>query len=181
MIEGMHAPDRNRHGIVIPPHPAKITPAKLAFYSKKAFTDRHHLYFPRVSFREHSKLAFEFREHHTNSVWLPRFQHDKLHLRYDPLVRKYPDYLVPPEDVMATFMDEVGLLDELGVCMSAVNMIDEAIYEGRVKHIDEALENRESRIGRAAEIVQETQRFEIVAPWIARPAIESAAVMLNAA
>ncbi len=179
MIEGIHAPDRNRHGIVIPPTPAKVTPTKLAFYQKKAISDRHHLYFPKVSFRDNGSLASEFREHHTNSVWLPRFQHDRLHKRYDPLVRRFPDALMPARDVMVTFLDEVKLLDELGVCVSAIQMIDEAIYEGRVIHVNQALENRESRLGRVGEIVEHSQRFEIVTPWIAQPALLSAGVVLT--
>lgn|GEM_PF-6693273 len=174
MIEGLRAPEKNRHGLVIPPDPARITPAREEYYRHRIVPDRHHIYFPRVVFKEAGSLPFDFREHRFNSIWLPRFQHDRLHKRYSPLVYKYPDYMMPPGDVMATFLDEAHLLDELDVCVKAVDMIDEALYDGRVKHVNHTLDNREQRLQVIETVVSLVPDFEIVTPFIARTALAGA-------
>lgn len=168
----MKAPAKNRHGLVIPPDPAKITQARELYYGKKVMPDRHHLYFPRVVFRGIGSLAFEFREHRFNSIWLPRFQHEKLHRRYDAMVMRHPDYLVPSDDVMATFLDEAHLLDELDVCVKAIDMIDEALYEGKVTNETAVLENRDYRLGVVRDVVDMMPRFEIVTPLMTRAAMQ---------
>ncbi len=181
MNEALRAPARNRHGLVIPPDPANITPSRLALQPRRCFIDRHHLYYPRFAFREAGALAFEFREHRFNQVWLPRFQHDKLHRRYNHLIEKQPDYFVPQGDVMATFLDEAYLLDELDVCVKAIDMIDEALYEGRVKHMNSALEHREQRLHIVEEVITQVPHFEVVTQYIARTALQNAARLLEAA
>ena len=171
----LRAPERNRHGLVIPPDPATVTQARIEYYGKRARPDRHHLYFPKTAFKEAGTLATEFREHRFNSIWLPRFQHDKLHRKHDPFVRKYPGSLIPDEDVMATFLDEAHILDELKVCVKAIDMIDEALYEGRVKHYGRTFEKRQHKVETAVGAMACIPRFEIVTSRIAQMVIADVA------
>lgn len=178
MNEALRAPARNRHGLVIPPDPATITPERRQKYTKACFISRHHLYYPDKTFRSAGSLATEFMGHKFNHVWLPRFQHNKWHRRYDPFILKNRTYLIPDDDVMETFLDEAHLLDELNVCVRAIDMIDEALYEGRVTHRNSTVHKRESKLTTVEEVVNKASRFEIVTPFIARTVLQDAARIL---
>src|SRR5690606_24480240 len=120
------------------------------------------------------------REHRFNSIWLPRFQHERLHRRYDPLVREYPDYFIPNKDVMVAFLDEAELLEDLGVNIRAVDMMDEAIYEGRVKKIDQTLENRDARIQKVSEYMKRMHEVTVIPRYVKLPYIEMGRTCLGA-
>ena len=169
---GMKAPAKNKNGLVIPPNPARITVERAQSLRDKSLPDRHHIYFPRVSFLENGELAYRFREHQFNSVWLPRFQHERIHRGYDPLVRKFPDYLIPSDDVMATFLDEAEILEGLGVNVRAVDMIGNALYEGRVKHIQKTLEHKDERIQNVCDHMRRIGSIAIIPRHIRQPYIE---------
>lgn len=116
--------------------------------------DRHHLYWPRTLYIP-SKLAKEFREHRFNSIWLLRSDHDSIHHRFDGVP-------IPSEDVMSTYLDEARLLDKLGVCVAALEMIDTAIYEGRVRYHRSVEENRESKLRTIDHHMKLVNGFEIL-------------------
>lgn len=179
MYRGKKAPAKTRHGLVIPPDPAHITPERAQYYGEKSKPDRHHVYFPRVAFEKAGELAMEFREHRFNSIWLPRFQHERLHRRYDRLARKHPTYMLPEGDVMTTFLDEAKLLDELDVCVQAVDMIDAALYEGRVRHVEKTMENRDLRIDTIGAIVELSSKFEVLPDYVAKTALRGASDYLE--
>jgi hypothetical protein len=174
MYKGMKAPAKNKNGLIIPPDPAKVSPEVATYYGEKSKPDRHHIYFPRVVFASESELSFKFREHRFNSIWLPRFQHDKLHNRYDELIRKYPKFMMPRIDVMETFLEEAQMLDELNVCVRAIDMIDDAIYEGKVVHINRTLEKREEKLEIISTVVELSRGFEVVSQKLAQTAMSDA-------
>lgn len=181
MYEGMKAPDKNKNGLVIPPTPIELSPEQANQKGRKSFPDRHHVYFPRVAFLKSGNLAYRFREHQFNSIFLPRFQHERLHRRYDPLVRDYPDFFIPNEDVMATFLDEAELLEDLGVNVRAVDMINDAIYEDRVRRLDRTLENREERLEKVSQQMSRLCELTVVPRYIKRPFAEMGRTCLGSA
>lgn len=58
----------------------------------------------------------------------------------------YDGVPVPSRDVMRVFLAEAALLSALHVSVTAVEMIDDALYEGRVVRIDRAQEQRRQRL-----------------------------------
>lgn len=159
-------PDRNGYGLIIPPTAA--TSEKRLVSAREnglAFTSWHHIYWPKRVFQAAGQLACQFRSSPFNVIALPRFQHNEYHARYDEsVVRRYPGEIIPPEDVMATFLDEADLLIGLDVSMRAVDMIDDALYEGRVKHINKAEDNKEAHLEKVAKSIGEiaSGRLEII-------------------
>jgi len=173
MPEKLKLPDRNRYGLIIPPQVSPNETEKLrASHLRRSFIDRHHLYFPKFAFKEAGSLATEFREHRFNAIWLPRRQHDRLHRRYSRAIYTYPEILIPAEEVMATFLDEAHMLDELNVCVRAVEMIDAAMYEGKVKRLKQASEHRTQRMERIQYLLTQTCGFEIISERIIDKATE---------
>lgn len=182
MLNGMRGPEKNRNGLVIPLAPAKVYAETAVKRKDMARIDRHHLYFPRVEFLEHSDLAHKFREHRFNSVWLPRFQHERYHKRHDRFFREYPTYLIPSDDVMATFLEEAYMLDELQVCVKAIVMMDDALYEGITTQNDQSIEARQMRVETIHNVVRSAESFSIITPQIYRIALAGVdRVLLNAA
>ena len=139
-MQMLSTPETNSFGLVLPPSEEELEYLRLFQRPKNRpdSVDRHHLYWPRNLYNT-SKLSNRFREHRFNSIWILMTDHRILHKEYDGVP-------VPPRDVMTTFLDEAELLDELGVCVRAVEMIDSALYEGRVTHLNEVEENRQSKI-----------------------------------
>lgn len=181
MSEKLKIPTRNRYGLIIPPEATKIkdTPDR-APQQRRSFIDRHHLYFPKYVFREEGPLAYEFREHRFNKIWLPRVQHNRLHRRYQPAIDLNPSVFVPSSEVMATFLDEAHLLDDLQVCVTAVTMIDQALYEGRVKQFSKTQEHRTERIQRIHEVVSKLEDVELLRPTIIQNGVDQATLYLAA-
>jgi hypothetical protein len=87
--------------------------------------------------------------------------------------------MVPPSDVMTTFLDEARILDKLDVCVKAVDMIDEALYEGRVRQYSQTLEHREEHLQTVEAVLSVVHSFEIVTPFIARTALQGATRVLE--
>lgn len=148
-------PDRNRYGLIVPPTAAtsekRFLPAR---ESGVAFSSWHHIYWPKKVFRAAGQLACEFRSHPFNIISLPRFQHDEYHARYDnPVVVRYPGEIIPSDDVMRAFLDEADMLVGLDVSIRAIDMINEALYDGRVKHIKKAEGDKEAHLERVAKSV----------------------------
>lgn len=165
----------------MPPEIAKIRTEQLrASQLRRSFIDRHHLYFPKYVFRENGALATEFREHRFNSVWLPRVQHERLHRRYQKAVEQNPSIFVPDDDVMIAFLDEAKLLDDLEVCVSAIAMMDRAIYEEKVKFPQRLADHRNAKIEHIQEVSAKASSLEIIHQQIARSILESAQVYLAA-
>jgi hypothetical protein len=181
MYKGMKAPAKNKNGLIIPPTPVELSPDQAEQKGRKSLPDRHHIYFPRVSFVESGELAFKFREHRFNSIWLPRFQHERLHRRYDTLVREYPSYMMPDEDVMATFIDEAKILDDLNVNVRAIDMIDSAIYEGRVRKMNKTQEHRDERVQKVSEHLGKLNEFAVMPRYIRKPFLEMGRICLQVA
>ena len=181
MSEKLKIPTRNRYGLIIPPEATKIkyTPER-APQQRRSFIDRHNLYFPKYVFREEGPLAYEFREQWFNKVWLPRVQHDRLHRRYQPAIDQNPHIFVPSSEVMATFLDEAQLLDYLQVCVTAVTMIDQALYEGRVKQFSKTQEHRSERIQRIHDVVTKIKDVELLKPTIFQNEVDRAVSYLAA-
>lgn len=178
-------PDRNRHGLIIPPTPAtsekRFLPAR---DNGLAFSSWHHIYWPKKVFRTAGQLACEFRNHPFNLISLPRFQHDEYHARYDdPVVTKYPGEIIPSSEVMRAFLDEADMLVSLDVSMRAIDMINEALYDGRVKHIKKAEENKEAHLERIAKSVGliATDSLELVSLRQAAVRIKSLQHLVQAA
>jgi hypothetical protein len=172
MYKGMKAPAKNKNGLIIPPTPISLTSENADKKGYKSIPDRHHVYFPRISFSEAGELAFRFREHRFNSTWLPRFQHEKIHRRYNPLVREHPSYFLPEEEVMVVFLEEAKILEDLDVSVRAVDMINDAIYDGRVRQTNKSLESLENRLDIIGEKLKQTQQIEVVPRFIKKPFIE---------
>lgn len=114
-------PETNRLGLAVPP--IRSEKDRYTAWQLKQGTgeSRHHLYWPKAHYVFAGSLALKFRNHPLNSIALPRYQHTKLHNRYDPFVLTYPEYLMPHSDVMTTFLDEASNLDLLG---SKITMLD---------------------------------------------------------
>jgi len=181
MSEKLKIPTRNKHGLVIPPNVATLkTEESRTSHLRRSFIDRHHLYFPKYAFKEAGSLALEFREHRSNSVWLPRTQHNRLHRRYHQVVEIDPKIFIPEEDVMTTYLDEVHLLDELKVCVRAVEMIDAAIDGGLVRRRHAVQENRTQKLERIREVLKFAQCFEIVTNTIIADATSEAIELIAA-
>lgn len=175
-------PDRNRYGLVIPPtaatSPRRLLPAKEAGLD---FPTKHHLYWPKSVFVAAGSLACEFRIHPFNIVTLPRFQHTEYHARYNEAVEhQFPGELVPEDDVMATFLDEAKLLERLGVSMRAIDMIDEAIYEGRVRQFAKTYENRQAHLDFIASGIGKAVELEFIRPERYQHMIQTAAEFIVA-
>lgn len=175
-------PQRNRYGLVIPPTPITSPKKKLlAKESDKLFITRHHIYWPHEAFKRAGSLALEFCNHQYNSVGLTRWQHDNYHAKYDnAVIRKYVGELVPEDDVMLAFLEEAKLLERLGVSMRAVDMIDEAIYEERVKRLDQTVENRQAHLEFIASGITKAINFELIRPEKRKVLLQSAAEFMVA-
>lgn len=77
------------------------------------FTDWHHLYYPFGKFVTNGLLVKAFHDDRHNTVAMARCRHNSVlktaqHTRYD-------FSLIPPLDVMVTFLDESAVLRDLGV------------------------------------------------------------------
>ena len=148
-------PERNKFGLIIPPSPEELE--YLSLFKKPSkrpdFVDRHHLYWPKVNYT--TSLAKEFRRHRFNSVWMLLSDHKQIHAEYDGVP-------VPSRDVMLTFLDEAGILDDMGVCVQAIEMINDAIYEGRVSKPELVEESRQQRVETLILHARRVNDFEVM-------------------
>lgn len=166
-------PSTTERNIAVPPQVFEMGCRKLTRWERERnFIDRHHLYFPKFVFVDAGKLAAEFREHRINIISLPRFQHDRLHARYHDHMERYPKYLLPSREVMASFLTEAHLLDQLDVSVRAIDMIDSAFYDDRVTNFEAMMANRDAHIENIRTI--SAVKFELVVPSVAKAAISSA-------
>ncbi len=166
-------PRLNNFGLVVPPSPEdfdylSLTPVK----KNQSAVNRHHLYWPERRYKS-SKLSVDFRRHRLNSVWIPRTQHDELHSLYDGIP-------IPANDVMEAYLDEATLLDELDVCVSAVTMINDALYEGRVVNCEETDENIQSKLERIRGVIARIRTFEIISPELTQSTVDQARTLVTA-
>lgn len=167
------SPETNRFGLVLPPSSEYLGYLSLAKPKNRPDTvDRHHLYWPRTHYLN-SAIGRDFREHRFNSVWMLRTDHNNLHHDFDGVP-------LPPSDVMATYLDEALLLDELGVCVRAVEMIDTAIYEGRVKRQPKTEEHRQHKLEAIRLSIEKVNRLEVLPDYIAQLAIYQLAPLVEA-
>src|SRR5579884_1808401 len=162
-------PETNSFGLVLPPSSDNISYLlpNSPKPKKQEFVDRHHLYWPRSVYLSDSKLAFKFREHRFNSVWILRTEHDAYHAIYDSVP-------IPPREVMQTFLEEAKLLEELNVCVQAIEMIDSAIYQGLVVNHSRVEEKRCWRLERAQATLERAARLEVIPLEVAQLAVERA-------
>jgi hypothetical protein len=122
-------PETNKFGLVLPPTPHSLSKPLKPERRSNSYgdgSDRHHLYWPKKLY-SNGLLTTEFREHRFNSVWLLRSDHNVIHNNFDGVP-------FPPTEIMEAFLEEAAVLEELDVCVRAVEMLDLATYEGRVRH-----------------------------------------------
>ncbi len=172
----LRVPEANDYGLVLPPPPDGV---EVIEYLKPANihslgVNRHHLYWPRNFYLDTSDLAFRFREHRFNSVWMTIGKHQQYHKEYDGVP-------VPPDDVMRAFLDEAAVLDELGVCMHAVQMMDVNIYRGRVRKMDKVMEHRQERLATIEAVFELETEFRVVPAEFAQAVLHGAEVFLDRA
>lgn len=169
-------PEANDYGLVLPP---QADDEAIIEYLKPADihslgVNRHHLYWPRGFYLRAGDLAFAFREHRFNSVWMTVANHRQYHEEFDGVP-------VPPNDVMRAFLDEAAILDELGVCMHAVQMMDENIYRGRVRKLDKVMEHRQERLATIEAVFTLEPEFRVVPAEFAQAVLHGAEVFLDKA
>lgn len=175
-MRSLRVPETNDYGLVLPP---QADDEAIIEYLKPANihslgVNRHHLYWPRGYYLRTSELAFRFREHRFNSVWMTIGSHHQYHELFDAVP-------VPPDDVMQAFLDEAAILDELGVCMHAVQMMDKGIYEGRVRKIDKVQQHRRERLATIEAVFDLEDEFRVIPVEFAQAMLHGAEVFLDRA
>jgi len=169
-----HQPETNSLGLVIPPSPETISflsinkPAKVPDR-----INRHHLYWPKNYYHQ-NKLATSFREHRFNSVWLLKSVHQDIHDNYDGVP-------YPSKEVMEVYLQEATILDELGVCIKAIEMINEAIYEDRVKHERSTNEHKSQRLNLVSQNIAKVNHFEALPREVVAITLSRAQSLLDVA
>jgi len=169
-----HQPETNSLGLVIPPSPEKISflsPNKPSKVPDRI--NRHHLYWPKNYYHQ-DKIAASFREHRFNSVWLLKSVHQDIHDKYDGVP-------YPSKEVIEVYLQEAMILDELGVCIKAIEMINEAIYEGQVKHERSTNEHKSQRLTLVNQNIARANHFETLPREIVSLTISRALSLLDAA
>lgn len=160
-------PETNSFGLVLPPTSDELEYLSLqAPNNRHNGVDRHHLYWPRSLYLT-SPLAKKFREHEFNSIWLMRHDHDNIHRHYDGVP-------FPPRTVMKAFLEEAELLEGLGISMRAVEMIDTAIYEGRLRNEAMGHANRSYHLEVIQQSLDRAARLEVVPQIVASMAVTKA-------
>lgn len=85
----------------------------VALKKGRCFTDWHHLYHPFGKFATSGALIKSFHDDRHNLVPMARCRHNST--LKNAQHNKYGYALIPPVDVMATFLDESAILADLGV------------------------------------------------------------------
>jgi hypothetical protein len=160
-------PESNKFGLVLPPTEYLLAPLRTESPNDKDWPDLHHLYWPRKLYGKKKSLAKEFGDHSYNKVWLLRSDHDNYHAEYDGVP-------IPARDVMEVFLEEARTLELLRVSVRAVEMINEAIYEGRVKAAERTGGNKKAHLTRIYETVENFSNLELVPQNIAHLAVSRA-------
>ncbi len=167
-----HSPETNGFGLVLLPE--LIDTKKISYFAppKNSETvNRHHLYWPKSLYAD-NELARNFREHPFNSIWLLKSDHVKIHQIYDGVA-------IPDENVMATFMDEAGLLECLQVSIKAIEMIDAAILTGQVKRLSKSKNEKGRYLDIVGSTVKNAYKIELLNAAIAKVAVEKAVSFLS--
>lgn len=167
-----HSPETDGFGLVLLPE--LIDPSKISYFAPSKYVEtinRHHLYWPKSLYNA-NELTRNFREHPFNSIWLLKSDHVKIHQTYDGVA-------VPDTDVMASFMDEAGLLESLQVSLKAIEMIDSAILAGRIKRISKSEDEKNRYLQIASGALKNVRKFELLNANIAKTAVERAISCLN--
>jgi hypothetical protein len=161
-----HSPETNRFGLVLPPSAEDLAYLRLFQRPKRKpdTVDRHHLYWPRNTWNQ-EELSERFRAHPFNSIWIRRSDHELIHREYDGVN-------IPKREVMMAFLGEADLLDLLGVTVKSVEMIDLALYEGRVKHFNKVEESRIQKIETQSTLMERVEHFEVMPIELARLAVQ---------
>jgi len=173
MIKVQHPPETNSFGLVLPPSPEELD--YLSYNKPKNTPDsveRHHLYWPRVNYAS-SSLAQRFREHRFNSIWILHSDHTNYHSRFDGVP-------IPAKDVIKAYLEEAIMLDELDLCVTAIEMVNAAIYEGKVSRHGHA-ENTKKRKIEHIEQVYDRLQLEVITNEVAQFTIERALDLATAA
>ena len=165
---------RNEFGLALPPARVEFDPEPIqetAPETRRCFVSRHHLYWPRAEYLA-DPLKHEFREHRFNSIWLDDRQHRAIHIGY-------LGTRSPKPEIMHAFLDEAKILDDLGVCVRAIEMINEAIYEGRVapEWLDHTKETRNKKCQQIADAI--IRPIEVVPGRISIPILNRAAEIIT--
>ncbi|QQS64906.1 hypothetical protein IPO96_05095 [Candidatus Saccharibacteria bacterium] len=166
---------RNFKGLVMPPSPVESCEELImqgtAPNHRRCFVSRHHLYWPRTLY-EKDELSHEFREHPFNRVWMLDCQHGLIH-------KEYIGTRIPDAQTMAEFLKEADLLRTLGVSIRAVEGINNALEQSKVRRLNHSLDNRAHHL----EVIRGITRtpIEIIHPQIAMPILRTALIHLNAA
>lgn len=164
-----HQPETNCFGLVLPPtkETLKAISRNNSRKPKRQFIDRHHLYWPRCIYQD-NETTKEFREHRFNSVWMLREDHTNIHFAFDGVTP-------PPLDVMKTYLIEAAILDNLDVCIKAIEMIDAALYSGKIKKVKTTESIREGKINAITNNLEKAAKIEIIPKNICQSSINKAA------
>ncbi len=167
-----HSPETDGFGLVLLPE--LIDPKRVSYFAPLRYSDsvnRHHLYWPRSLYVQ-DELSSAFREHPFNSVWLLKSDHVQIHRQYDGVA-------IPDSDVMATFMDEAGLLESLQVSIKAIGMIDAAVMAGRVRKLAQSESNKSRHLEIVGATIKRIKEIEVLNSAIAKIAVENAQMYLE--
>lgn len=110
------APRDKNTGLVVPPRLLDCIgeTCPVALRQGHCFKDDHHLYWPYGLFmKDNAPLLREFRQDRHNIKSMARCRHNSAFRRSEH--RKYDGALIPPEDIITTFLDESAILADLGV------------------------------------------------------------------
>lgn len=167
-----HPPETNRFGLVLPPSPETIRFRSLNVPSRiPDGVNRHHLYWPKSDYQK-SELTAKFREHRFNSVWMLKSAHQLIHKLYDGVP-------FPSCDVMKVYLQEATVLDELGVCIRSIEMINDALYEGNISLKKASTAERNNKLELVNKNMEAINHFEILSSEVVSIAINRAINILD--
>lgn len=138
----------------------------------RCYEDSHHLYWPKVMYLGESSLAFAFRSDPLNIVEMARCRHSGTWKR--SLHEKYTYAPVPPDDTMATYIDESGILRSCSnTAIALAHKIKQVERDkrrlDRVRaSVQEAYEEKQDHFLHLADKIQE---FEIVPTEVVKEVI----------
>lgn len=165
-------PETSSLGLVVPPSSDEVSYLSHNSADRHSLgVDRHHLYWPKIMYCA-SPLTREFRDNRFNVVWIHRHDHNELHSRYDGV--PFPDRYV-----MEAFLEEAKILEALDVSVRAVEMINEAIYEGRVRKLAAGEAHREHHLEAIQKNIELAEQAEVVPLNLARFSIQKALLTLE--
>lgn len=165
-------PETNRHGVVVPIKPVSFNSESLTLWQREHGTkdSLHHLCWPKKAFENAGELADTYRKNRLNTVVLPRFQHVRYHRRHDRFIERYPTYLIPPDEVMVTFLDEAANHELLGHQIKRLDNLIEGVDDFTQETLEAIAESKE----KARILCNRVASSEIIFPTFVQAALKKA-------